>query len=129
MLFRSPREKEKGTKTKKPHIVVPDPKRKIFTVNKLQTGFSVTLVEGQLSFPIKATIRVAYDTMRGNPFNKYSTFDFDFTNDALSVTVSEGDIVKAANNKLHIIMNKGFELKVKGFDENRDIIVDVREVK
>ncbi len=123
-----PVEKEKGKKTKKPDIPSTERKPSIFVINKLRAGFTITLNNVERSFPFKATIRVAYDVIRGNPFSKYSPFDFDFESDALSIDLSGGTVTQAMKNKLHIMVHEGFELKVKGFDEHRDIIVDVREV-
>jgi hypothetical protein len=77
------------------------------------------------------TVRVAFDVRRGNPFTKYATEDFTLLKGAIQPVTQEGvDILDATENTLRIRVTAAqFALTMSGFDENRDLVVQSREVR
>ncbi len=69
------------------------------------------------------TVRAAYDSRRGNPFKRWT--DLDFTIGSLNPTVSGGSVHGSDGNSLRVEVTapEDFELKVTGFDPNRDVVV------
>lgn len=108
-------------------------KPKIFNISPIQNGFSITLSSQQipnLSFPFYATVKMAYDTFRGNPFNQYEEFDFDLGSNSININIQGGNIVNKELNKLEIqVTGNNFRLEVTGFDPNRDLVVDIKQSK
>lgn len=108
----------------------PPPKQQIFDITQLPDGFRVVLSSKGVNLPIKAFIRVAYDITRGNPFSNYHPMDFDFSNNAIKMTISGGKIMEREQNHIRVSIEiDDFELRVTGFDRHRDLIVDLREEK
>ena len=97
-----------------------------FNIGKVAGGFKLTLEKG-LRLPIIADLKVAYHTWRGNPFARYSPFDFDLTDSAVSKRIHGGKITKCGGNKIEIsVLQNDFELEITGFDPKRDVIIDIR---
>ena len=108
----------------------PPPKQQIFDITQLPDGFQVVLSSKGVNLPIKAFFRVAYDITRGNPFSNYHPMDFDFSNNAIKMTISGGKIMEREQNHIRVSIEiDDFELRVTGFDRHRDLIVDLREEK
>ena len=95
-------------------------------------GFSLRAGPGakDWKFPQIIRMRVAYDTVGGNPFNRFSIFDFDLRKwssqmfEAISGTVH----TRRANTLFFKVDGPDFSLSVNGFDIRRDIIVEARVV-
>ncbi|MDR2706433.1 MAG: hypothetical protein LBC02_11700 [Planctomycetaceae bacterium] len=117
----------------------PEEKPKWYKLQKIARGFSIK--SDDALFPPKEPIleiTAAYDIPRGNPFKKWSKFDFDFntlkkdspkpTN--IKLTQNGGTIKFISGNTLHFIVNNGadFLLSINGFDRNRDLVVKVEEM-
>ncbi|OUJ18769.1 hypothetical protein AMET1_0420 [Methanonatronarchaeum thermophilum] len=124
--------KEKHTKpmttnpTKIPSI---PPSEKLFNISQIENGFYITYTGDNEYLPVEAEIKAAYDVDRGNPFNRYSKFDFKFSNDEIEIKISDGEKVNFENNSIHFkAIKKGFKLEITGFDPNRDLIIDLQEV-
>jgi hypothetical protein len=68
-------------------------------------------------------VRAAYDQRRGNPLNGWSELDFTF--DTLVHTLAGGSIRSSTGNvvELEVADPTFFELRVEGFDPNRDLVV------
>lgn len=121
--------KEADSSTKKTVIVPINKKPSVFRIDKIEGGFKISLKENRVSFPLIATIMVAYDVRRGNPFKQYDVFDFNFK-DYLSIKINREyvNILHRDLNMLKLkILNKQFFLKAEGFDDKRDLIVNVKE--
>lgn len=118
--------------TPEPEIPQVQEKRGIFNISRIKNGFSVTLNPGitDLLFPFRATVKMAYDTFRGNPFRQYEKFDFDVGGSLIDIVPHDCDVLVRELNRLEIeVKNHGFELKVTGFDPRRDLVVDIKEVE
>lgn len=79
-------------------------------------------------FPRRIRVRMAYDMIGGDPFKRFSRFDFDLNNGkALTFGCIGGDIRIIAANRLYFdVTELDFRLEVHGFDVRRDLIVDWR---
>ncbi|MDI6732677.1 MAG: hypothetical protein QME51_02150 [Planctomycetota bacterium] len=105
----------------------------IFNMSDIKAGFRITLSGENVKekeFPFLAEVKIAYDVLRGNPFKKYNELDFNLDNKTFSEKINGGKILTSKLNTVKVeILNEDFEFTVTGFDENRDIIVDVKEVE
>lgn len=107
---------------------------KILKLNKIQTGFSISINDEYFSyssdniFPIIIKIAVAYDCIKGNPFKNYSIYDFDFSEETkIIIRINDGEIKRREKNILIVeAKTKFFKVNVSGFDINRDIIVNAK---
>jgi hypothetical protein len=117
----------------------PEEKPKWYKLQKIARGFSIK--PDAALFPPKAPvleITAAYDIPRGNPFKKWSKFDFDFNvlkkdspkPTSIKLTENGGTITFISGNTLHFAVNNGtnFLLSISGFDRNRDLIVKVEDI-
>jgi hypothetical protein len=125
-----PKEKWNARKRNKGDLVNPEPKPEpnlgSYTLSKVASGFAITKGQPGVPFPAEIRIAVAYDRRRGSPLAKYSPFDFKINETPLAVEVSGGQVTEALLNRLVVrITDADFRVKVTGFDENRDLFVDV----
>lgn len=75
--------------------------------------------------PDSFEIRAAYETSWGNPFAKYDSADFRFTE--LDRSLRDVEVLEMGDNRMVIRpVSDRFRLEVSGFDINRDVIVRVR---
>jgi hypothetical protein len=120
-------------KAKKPPVVKPPPvppipsKPKVFTIEKLKNGFTVRAGKGLSpeQLPLSVKVKMGYDVMRGDPIKRHSPFDFDLTNGKdVAVTPKDATWSAEAPNEMRIeALSPDFEVKVLGFDINRDLKV------
>ena len=114
-----------GDKTGKPVVPVSRPRR--IYVARSGNGFVVTLTENG-SGVRSVDVSVAYDRRGGNPFAKWSVDDFDLK--SMEVTIAGGAEAVRDGNRLVVDVTNPADLKiqVQGFDTNRDLRVNAREV-
>ena len=113
----------KGGEPPPPPPPPPPPKPKYFILSKIESGFRVIANEDE-STPEILNIHVAYEVRKGNPFKKWSPYDFDFGNDTLKHDIQNAELLTKDGNHLKVkVKTNGFSLKVTGFDKNRDIRV------
>jgi hypothetical protein len=102
----------------------PRPKPPIVRLEKMSGGFRVSGREG-LSGALN--IDVAYEVRRGNPFKRYDPNDFDLSRAPIDVAAKRAAIAIVGGNRLRVtIQSDDFEVKVTGFDPNRDLKVRAR---
>ena len=122
-----PEEKQRPTTTKKPEVPV-EPKPKIFRIERSAGGFTVLVNKDEAKIPIKAKIKVAYDSRRKNPFKQYEIEDFDIAN--LNIDTQGCTVLSSKGNEIELeITDEKFKLGVTGFDQNRDLVVNVNRTK
>lgn len=101
-------------------------------VTKTRDGFSISInknLDGN-DFPLKAKLMAAYATIIGDPFANYDPFDFRFDSDMLEIRCFEGKVTLKEKNTLRFIAyNQNFNLRVTGFDINRDLVVKIDTLK
>lgn len=126
----TPVEEDEGEETLGSPVIPPiDRKPKIFSVSKIKKGFSVTLNPeiSDLSYPLNAVLRTAYDTFRGDPFAHYNKFDFDFGSNSLQIEAQDCNLLHRRFNEMIMeVTGPAFKLEVTGFDSNRDLVVNIK---
>ena len=96
-----------------------------FEINKIQGGFHLQHNPNKESIDGTINIRLAYETVKGNPFSRYSTPDFNVKNKTEDEFYFAGcKLLACDENRLHIgDLQKGFSVKMTGFDIKRDLII------
>lgn len=118
-----------GNPTRSARPTIQTPRRPPFySLNKTTDGFSIKLTDDALtSLPIQFVVRCAYDVARGNPFTRWAPEDFIFFSEPVSATVQGGAVVEHSENKCTVLAESSeFHASFRGFDPERDVIVDVR---
>ena len=123
---RQKRKKKKGTEPPdKPEP--PEPRKRGYRLEQMPRGFRVCAGEPGAELPAALDIRVAYDVRRGNAFRKYDPADFDLTDASFKIESTGIAIDQRTENRLVVsVQDREFRLAVAGFDEDRDLCVDVK---
>lgn len=94
----------------------------MFRITRIDGGFKIVYTSDEEHLPVNEELKAAYDVQRGNPFNQYEVFDFDF--EELNISGTGFDIEEKDENRLKFLAHsKDFKLEVTGFDESRDLVV------
>ena len=125
-----PKEKSKPRKRNKGDVVKPDPnieiKKRRFTLSKVASGFTITKGPPGTAVLAELEIAVAYDRRRKSPLSKYFPADFKMNEAPITVEVAGASVTEKQLNRLVVkVMQPDFTVTVTGFDENRDLFVDV----
>ena len=113
--------------TGRPEDLPPGPP-KPFRIEKRVGGFAI-LPSGASpeQFPMQLQIRCAYDILSGNPYKRYSEYDFSFYRDGLQIIKANADCWPVQGNELDVVVRgPEFKIEVSGFDHNRDLIVEAQ---
>ncbi|MDZ8118205.1 hypothetical protein [Pontiella agarivorans] len=127
--------KKKPGPKKKPEINPPpadppEPKTRMIRTYKSENGFTVTRDRSATHTPKTITINVAYRVPSGNHLRKYSPLDFRLNKNPIDIEHSGIELVKCLDNILLVnVTDPEFEIKVTGFDINRDLVVQVVPAK
>jgi len=123
-------QKKKGRKPKAPRPKIEiTPRPKAIVIHPRRGGFEISAGPGaaEWTYPRTIGVRVAYDMIGANPFNRYSPFDFDFSKNEIDIEATNATCEAVKGNVLKVTASSGdFRLECKGFDEHRDIVVDAR---
>jgi len=119
-----------GVKTEPPEVPdIPRVKHR-FVVEKVPGGFTIRGQPRGTDILPKVEVRAAYATSHGDPFKKHDNADFDFANITASGITTRGQNYKIARRHRCIIefqpLGNPFVVTVAGFDQNRDLIVDLK---
>lgn len=125
------KEKAKRRKPNKGEIINPDPivepRKRRFTLSKVAGGFTITRGHPDAPLPVILEISVAYDRRRGSALKKYVSADFKVNESPIKVEVVGAKVAERQMNRLTVkVQQPGFNITVAGFDENRDLFVDVQ---
>lgn len=124
-LFPKPKESTKSGEEIKTQAIPNDPR---FSIWPLSSGFGISAKPHSLRLPDRIRIEVAYEVVRGNPFKKYSQFDFQLNEAPIIIEIERAIPVQIEGNKLVLKVEKAdFIIKITGFDINRDLRVKVSE--
>jgi hypothetical protein len=97
-----------------------------FVIKPLNDGFFIDIKNPELELPCHAEILVAYDVAEGNPFEKWKQFDFNFKEVSIKGKGTRENKYKFIKNQLSFeIVDHDFNIKITGFDRNRDLIVNI----
>jgi hypothetical protein len=108
---------------------LPPPQSKAFRIEKRAGGFAILPGSGIQSeaLPYKFQVRCAYDVLTGNPFRRFSEFDFSFYGLSLEISKNNADCWPTQPNELDIVVRESnFKVDVVGFDPNRDLIIEAQ---
>lgn len=113
-----------------PHFTGTDSRPRAFSIRRVESGFAVSRSDRTAVLPSVLYVAVAYDVLFGSPWKQFEPADFDFTRRGLTglEVQTTGDVAWTANspNSLRLRLGGGdFELRVTGFDPNRDLITRV----
>jgi hypothetical protein len=107
---------------------VPEARSHPFKIERKVGGFSIIpnpLVQPKM-LPLRLHVRCAYDVLSGNPFSRYSEYDFSFFSTDLEFIKRHADCWPTDFNEFDMMAGQlDFHVDVIGFDQNRDIIVVV----
>lgn len=120
-----------GQKRRSPTRPIPVITRtpKNFKIEPNQGGFTIKSGPGLTpeKLPVQIKVRAAYDVFRGNPFKHFDPYDFNFNEPEIMIECRGATLTPASANELRIeVTEVNFRIKVSGFDQNRDLIVDAR---
>ena len=112
--------------------VEPPPSRSDFVVQRSGLGFSIHFPAESATPPMRVSLKVAYETPRGNPLSSYSAHDFVLHGEgALDIEPTGCRVTPGTKpNELIVdIVDPGrFSLVVHGFDPRRDVHTDVNAI-
>jgi hypothetical protein len=109
---------------------LPPPQLKPFRIEKRAGGFAILPGPGMqgVLFPLRLRIRCAYDVLTGNPFRRFSDYDFSFFRGGLKIDKTNADCWPKEPNEADIQAYKpDFKVEVFGFDKNRDLIIEAQD--
>ncbi|MBX3372902.1 MAG: hypothetical protein KF817_03645 [Phycisphaeraceae bacterium] len=118
----------KGKKRVVGPVEPPAPRMKPFRIDEVHGGFRIVRDNAaSTALPGALEVRVAYDTSRGSPFNRYDPADFRLNK--LHRVARDLQEVRCADNRIVVVPESDdFELEITGFDLNRDLVVKAQTV-
>jgi hypothetical protein len=130
-FFSIPKSKDAGATpptTGRP-VDLPPAAPKPFRIEKRVGGFAI-LPDANIKpdqFPLQLHVRCAYDVLSGNPYKRYSEYDFSLYRHPIQISKVNADCWQTTDNEMDVVAHKeGFEIEVSGFDANRDLIVEAQ---
>lgn len=124
---KEPRRTRKGGDKSEPPVEFPVPKPKSYLLSKVQGGFVIRRNSKDVPLPAAISLTLAYGRRQGNPFKKYDPADFRLDGKDLKVDKNQVNIIESKDNKLVFEpLGDEFEVRVTGFDPNRDLHIDPR---
>ena len=90
----------------------------------IKGGFRLSRRTRATQVPRFITIWVAYEVRSGNPFKKYTSLDFDVSQEPIQVKAEGVKLMLCKENTLQIeVIRSDFRVTVTGFDTHRDLRV------
>lgn len=129
LLDQTQGERGKRRRSPKPKPEIPQ-REKAISIRRCDGGFDLVSGPGtaEWEFPRIIRVRVAYDMIGANPFRMHSPFDFDLgTSDDIEIEAEGVTCEPLKPNVLKVVAeSKDFHVRLRGFDQKRDIVVDAR---
>ncbi len=98
------------------------------SLTRVQSGFR--LRGNAENVPRRVRVEAAYQIIRGDPFKRYSSFDFQVGARPIVVRSRHVQVTFQKDNRLDLVIQSAdFELVVTGFDERRDLRVRVKPIE
>lgn len=116
-----------GTRSGKGTIKV-TPRQTLYRISQIPGGFRISPGETKIASPLKLKIEVAYHIRRGNSTSKYHPSDFQLDHSPVRFQDSlQGvSVIGVRNNRMVVnITDPDFQMQVTGFDEKRDLVVNL----
>jgi len=121
-------QKTRGPRPSVPPVPPPVPSgpKSWYRIERSVGGFVVRpgagLAEENLPFELK--VKAAYDVARGDPFAKFSPYDFDLNRKQIAIATSGADCTVTAANEVTVnVWSTDFSVELQGFDGRRDLII------
>ncbi len=108
---------------------LPPSQPKAFRIEKRAGGFAILPDQGitTAQFPMKMRVRCAYDVLSGNPFKRFSEYDFSFYDTSLTIKKNNASFWPTEPNAIDAEADRAdFKIEVVGFDPNRDLIIEAQ---
>ncbi|HEY3318964.1 MAG TPA: hypothetical protein VGP72_00610 [Planctomycetota bacterium] len=104
----------------------PPPKPRPIAIEQIKGGFCLRAAKGGAPLPSSATVRVAYEMRKGNPFKAYQLPDFQLDKPPIKVASEKVTVSSQSANQLALTrLDPAFTVTVTGFDPRRDLRVQV----
>ena len=106
-----------------------EPRKKRFRIQKIKGGFAVIKGDAGTTPPAELDVRMAYDVRRGNPLRRYHPADFRVEHRPMELEPAPVglNVINREANRIRVeVTDPDFRLSVRGFDENRDLYVNVK---
>ena len=103
---------------------------KPFRIEKRSGGFAVLPGPGidATQLPLKLHVRCAYDVLTGNPFTRFSDYDFNFFLGPMKIEKHNALCWPTEANEIDVEVHKpDFKVEVVGFDPHRDIVIEAQD--
>ena len=111
----------------KPKIPDINARPQVFRIDKSQNGLRISLAKENADLPMRASLLLAYDVRRGNPFKQYEPNDFDLSGGSIAIKSTGCNIMTATRNLVDFqITTSDFSLEVGGFDPKRDVMAEIK---
>jgi hypothetical protein len=95
-------------------------------ITPIAGGFTIQGVGSNHNTGARCVAEVAYRTRSGDPFRKYSPFDFAIGRGGVTLENDGADVYAARGNRVEFQpVRSDFQLIVTGFDRRRDLVVRV----
>ncbi len=119
--------KKKAKKTDKPTIPPLPRSPTPIIINRSESGVTIRRNTESNKKVTQLKISFAYDVRTGNPFKKYTPFDFELEKSPIVYDIIDGKIENVDSNKMIVsILSENFVIRVNGFHKARDLMVNVR---
>jgi len=93
-------------------------------ISETKDGFSLTSEGAPYPEGTLISVRVAYETSKGNPIKAYKVHDFDLASPVITTRAKGCDVTTKRENFLVMtVRDPKFSVQVSGFDVNRDLVV------
>lgn len=117
----------KDVDLKKPKLDLPRGKKQMIRVKKIPGGIQIFPYELEQGNLPEIELELAYDTTRGNPLKKYQQLDFQLNQHPIKTIQKncEFSFLKP-NSVLFKPKNPDFEVTITGFDERRDLFINLK---
>jgi hypothetical protein len=93
-------------------------------ISETKDGFSLTSEGNPYPNGTLISVRIAYETSKGNPIKAYKIHDFDLASPDISTRAKGCQITTKSENHLVIeVQDPKFSVQISGFDVNRDLVV------
>ena len=112
------------------HDVPDTPSTRPFTFWKVAGGFSIGLADESVVRGANVVVEVAYDVRRGSALGKYAGVDFRLTEPPIVYDCAGATVLSVRDNRLELKVTdpKDFRVKVRGFDEERQLYIRATEL-
>jgi hypothetical protein len=103
-----------------------NPRQNAMRITPIAGGFTIQGTGTDGNTGVRCTAEVAYRTRSGDPFRKYSPYDFAIGRGGVTLKSDGAEVGAARQNRIEFQpLRSDFQLTVTGFDRRRDLVVRV----